>query len=58
LSAGLASYETIKKFIIAKAPFSIESGELTPSLKIKRKEVTENYKKEIDALYANALNED
>jgi len=52
LSAGLASYESIKKFIIAKAPFTIESGELTPSLKVKRKDVVKNYQKEIDALYA------
>ena len=51
LSAGLASYETIKKFVIAKAPFTIESGELTPSMKVKRKEVIEQYIKEIDALY-------
>jgi long-chain acyl-CoA synthetase len=58
LSAGLASYETIKKFIIAKAPFTIESGELTPSLKIKRKEVINNYQKEIDALYAESSNND
>jgi long-chain acyl-CoA synthetase len=51
LSAGLASYETIKKFILATAPFSIETGELTPSMKVKRKEVIKNYQKEIDAMY-------
>jgi len=51
LSAGLASYETIKKFVIAREPFSIESGELTPSLKIKRKAVLEKYADEIEALY-------
>ena len=54
LSAGLASYESIKKFVIAKAPFTIESGELTPSLKVKRKEVIAHYKAEIDALYAES----
>ncbi len=45
---GLASYESIKKFILLDQPFSIESGELTPSLKVKRKVVEENYKEEIN----------
>ncbi|RMG38607.1 MAG: long-chain fatty acid--CoA ligase, partial [Methanobacteriota archaeon] len=48
----LASYETVKKFILLDQPFSIESGELTPSLKVKRKIVEQNYKEQIDALYA------
>jgi long-chain acyl-CoA synthetase len=52
LTTGLASYETIKNFIFAKAPFSIESGELTPSLKIKRNIVEKNYAAEIDRMYA------
>lgn len=51
LSGNLARYETIKKFIFAKEPFSIESGELTPSLKVKRKEVEKNYKAEIEEMY-------
>lgn len=46
-----ASYETIKKFILIAQPFSLESGELTPSLKVKRKIVEKNYAQEIDALY-------
>ncbi len=53
LSGNLARYETIKKFIFAKEPFSIDSGELTPSLKVKRNVVEKNYKSEIDAMYAN-----
>ncbi|MCB9057203.1 MAG: long-chain fatty acid--CoA ligase [Calditrichae bacterium] len=57
LSAGLASYETIKKFFMAPAPFTIESDELTPSLKVKRKVVLEKYAKEIDALYNNGGND-
>jgi long-chain acyl-CoA synthetase len=48
---GLASYETIKKFHIAPADFSIESGELTPTLKVKRKVVTEKYQSVLDAFY-------
>ncbi len=51
LMTGLASYETIKKFIFAKAPFTIETGELTPSLKIKRNIVEKNYAAEIDRMY-------
>jgi long-chain acyl-CoA synthetase len=48
---GLASYETIKDFILTDAPFSIETGELTPSLKIKRKVVLEKFKNEIEKMY-------
>jgi len=48
-----ASYESIKKFILVDQPFTIESGELTPSLKVKRKVVEKNYKDQIDALYEN-----
>ena len=43
--------ESIKKFVLATAPFTIESGELTPSMKVKRKEVIKNYQKDIDAMY-------
>lgn len=48
---GLASFETIKNFEILPAGFSVESGELTPSLKIKRKAIEAKYHKEIEALY-------
>ncbi len=47
----LASYESIKRFKILPEDFSIERGELTPSLKVKRKVITQKYKQEIDALY-------
>ncbi len=47
----LARYETIKNFIIAREPFSIESGELTPSLKTKRRVIEEKYKEEIEKMY-------
>jgi long-chain acyl-CoA synthetase len=48
---SLASFETLKKVIIAPDEFSIKSGEMTPSLKVKRKVVTENYKTQLDDLY-------
>ncbi len=50
----LASFETIKRFAILPEDFSIESGELTPTLKLKRKVITERYKDKIEALYAEA----
>ena len=48
---NLASYEGIKKFEILPRDFSIEGGELTPTLKVKRKAVVEKYKDEIESLY-------
>lgn len=52
LQESLASYETVKKFILLAEPLTIEKGELTPSLKIKRNVVEKNYKEHIDALYS------
>jgi len=51
--SALARYEQIKKFLLIPDAFTISSGELTPSLKIKRKVVEEGYKKEIDKLYSD-----
>lgn len=47
----LAKYETIKKFAILDQDFSIESGELTPTLKVKRKFTSEKYKYILDQFY-------
>ena len=47
----LASYETIKRHSILSKDFTVESGELTPSLKIKRKVINEKYKDELNKLY-------
>jgi long-chain acyl-CoA synthetase len=49
----LARYENIRKFTILDGEFSIENGELTPTLKVKRKVVTERYADEIEAFYAS-----
>jgi long-chain acyl-CoA synthetase len=51
VNRDLARVEQIKKFHVLATPFSIEGGELTPTLKVKRKVVNENFSKEIDALY-------
>ncbi|MDG0815580.1 AMP-dependent synthetase/ligase [Bdellovibrio svalbardensis] len=47
----LASYESIKKFLILPEEFTIEAGELTPSLKVKRKFLDKKFTKEIESLY-------
>jgi long-chain acyl-CoA synthetase len=47
----LASFETVKKFHILPRDLTIEDGEMTPSLKIKRNVVTERYRDQIEALY-------
>ena len=48
---SLASYETIKKFKILQQDFTVESGELTPTLKVKRKFCTEKYKSILETMY-------
>ena len=52
LNSGLASYETIKRFAVLDQDFTEASGELTPSLKVKRKVVIDKYRSIIDGLYA------
>ena len=52
LQSEFARYEKVKKIILLPEPLSIDRGELTPSLKIKRTVVLKRYQKEIDALYA------
>lgn len=47
----LASFEKVRKFTILENPFSIESGEMTPSLKLKRKVIEERYSNLIDDMY-------
>lgn len=50
--ASVANYEMVKRFTILPKPFSIESGELTPTLKVRRKVVYEHYAQEIAAMYS------
>lgn len=51
VSADLASYETIKDFRLLKEPFTIESGELTPTMKVKRNVVEQRYSNLIETMY-------
>lgn len=47
------SWEKIKKFALLEKEFTIETGELTPTLKLKRKIILEKYQKEVDQFYQN-----
>ena len=54
LNRDLSQFERIKKIAILSAEFSIQSGELTPTLKVKRKVIEERWREAIEALYGNA----
>ncbi|HEY2065152.1 MAG TPA: long-chain fatty acid--CoA ligase [Gemmatimonadaceae bacterium] len=51
--AGLARFETPKKMALLEHDFTIERGELTPTLKVKRRVIDKTYKSVIDELYAD-----
>ena len=52
VNQGLARYEQVKKFHLLSQPFSEETGELTPTQKMKRRVIYEKYGNEINSLYA------
>jgi long-subunit acyl-CoA synthetase (AMP-forming) len=52
VNTRLAPYETIKRVKVLPTEFTVETGELTPTMKIKRKVVNQRYSKEIESLYA------
>lgn len=52
LTEGLARFETVKKIAILENELTVEGGELTPTLKVKRRVVDEKYKDVIEKLYA------
>ena len=52
INAELASYETVKKIFISPYEFTVDNGFLTPTFKVKRRVVLDNFKSEIDSLYA------
>ena len=51
LNAGLERWETVKKFALLPRDLSIEDGELTPSMKVRRKVVTDQHLDRLEALY-------
>lgn len=53
INGRLAPYETIKRFVLLPHDFSIENGELTPTLKLRRKVIYEKFKQKIEDMYAD-----
>lgn len=54
LNRNLAQYEKLKKVLIVPEELSIADGTLTPSMKLRRRNLADRYKKEIDAIYSEA----
>jgi long-chain acyl-CoA synthetase len=54
VNGTLASFESVKRFRILPYEFTIDGGEITPSLKLKRKACNEKYKSMIDEIYGTA----
>lgn len=50
-NSQLASFESIKKYVVLPNEFTVEGGELTPSLKVKRKVLDQRFKDKIEELY-------
>ncbi len=53
VNSALASFETIKRFRVVPDEWSQDTGELTPSMKLKRRVITERYSAVVSALYAD-----
>jgi len=51
VNQGLANFETIKRFHLVTEEWSMDSGEFTPTMKLKRRVVAQRYSQEIDAIY-------
>ncbi len=49
--AGLPRYEQVKRFILLQHPWTVDGGELTPTMKLKRRVILRKYSSHIDALY-------
>ncbi len=52
INATLARYETIKRFAVLPRELSVEAGELTPTLKLKRRVILERHREAVERLYA------
>jgi long-chain acyl-CoA synthetase len=52
-NSGVANFETVKRFRVVAEEWSQDTGELTPSMKLKRRVITGRYSAEVDALYAD-----
>ena len=58
VNAELASYETIKKFVILTEPLTVENELLTASLKVRRKKVNERFASDFEGMYEQLPNVD
>ena len=56
INSRLPQYETIKKFALLPYDFSIENGELTPTMKLRRKVIYEKHKQKIEDMYTDHSN--
>jgi long-chain acyl-CoA synthetase len=56
INKSLPQYETIKKFVLLAYDFSIDGGELTPTMKLRRKVIYEKYKQKIEDMYTDHNN--
>ncbi len=52
VNGQLARYQTIKRFVLTAEPFTQDNGQLTPTMKVRRKSVNARYAREIESLYA------
>jgi long-chain acyl-CoA synthetase len=57
LNARLNRWETVKRFMILPRDLSIEDGELTPSMKVKRRVVEQTFAGDIEKMYVGSLAE-
>jgi long-chain acyl-CoA synthetase len=57
VTQGLAKFETVKKIALLEKELSVDGGELTPTMKMKRRVIDTKYKDVIDKIYADAENE-
>ena len=53
MNQRLARVQTVKRFAVLDRELTIASGELTPTMKLKRRVIQANYKDEIEKLYAS-----
>jgi long-chain acyl-CoA synthetase len=54
INEDLARYEQIKYYTVIDTPFTVETGELTPTLKLKRRIINEKYKGVIESMFTNS----
>jgi len=54
VNEGLGHWEQVKRIVLLPGEFSVEGGELTPSLKLKRKAILAKYSGQVESIYAES----